>query len=201
MPAHHWAGGSARSPPFAEVGDVVPRLVSQGGPGRGFGWRTQPLLPALLSRLLQNPIHNLLLPEPLLLLKGAGKTPSAESRLAASGPGSWAPARWPGPLQPFPSTGPAWPAPHAPSPNPAPGHPGREPLPSPAPTVNPDPSRAAPAPGVQAGGQGAPLQNWGEATPSLPRLLLWALPGCQACPRLRDSEVGRAAPGSSTRVG
>lgn len=71
--AHHHqvAGGGCGRLPFADGGQVAPRPVPQGWPGRSGGRRMRPPPSVLLSLLLQNPAHNLVPSELLLLLEGA----------------------------------------------------------------------------------------------------------------------------------
>lgn len=92
--AHRGAAGQVRRAlPVMESGHVAPGLVPQDRPARGSGGRGPLLPPGLLGLLLQDPTHNLVLPELLLLLEGAvGKTLAAprprEARPAGADGGS-----------------------------------------------------------------------------------------------------------------
>lgn len=72
-PAHRQVTGKdCCATPFTDVRDIVPRLIPQSQPVRGFGRGRLLLLPVLfLSLFFQNPIYDLLLSELLLLLEGA----------------------------------------------------------------------------------------------------------------------------------
>ena len=70
--AHRGAAGRARRAlPGMEGGHVAPGPGPQDRPARGSGGRGPLLPPALLHLLLQDPTHNLVLPELLLLREGA----------------------------------------------------------------------------------------------------------------------------------
>lgn len=135
--AHHHqvAGGGCGRLPFADGGQVAPRPVPQGWPGRSGSRRMRPPPSVLLSLLLQNPAHNLVPSELLLLLEGAagrrrglGAPPSPGSRVDAWRPGG---------CQARPQD----------------ANPGPRPV----------PWGVAPAPGFQAGSQGAPTEAHAKA--------------------------------------
>lgn len=135
--AHHHqvAGGGCGRLPFADGGQVAPRPVPQGWPGRSGSRRMRPPPFVLLSLLLQNPAHNLVPSELLLLLEGAAGR--CRGLGAPPSPGSRVDAWRPGGCQARPQD----------------ANPGPRPV----------PWGVAPAPSFQAGSQGAPTEAHAKA--------------------------------------